>query len=78
MTETPQTPDSPDPDDFGAETFRADLLHQRQSRFSKGSRILIAIGVSLLLLTMAGAAAAWRYFMFDLPAVPSMASLANL
>ncbi len=78
MTETPDTPDSPDPDDFGAETFRADLLHQRQSRFSKGSRILIAIGVSLLLLTMAGAAAAWRYFMFDLPAVPSMASLASL
>lgn len=78
MTETPETPDRPDPDDFGAETFRADLLHQRQARFSKGSRILIAAGVSLVLLLVVAFAAGWRYFMSDLPAVPSMASLANL
>jgi penicillin-binding protein 1A len=75
--EPPDTQD-PGPDELGPETFRADLLHQRQARFTKAGRILIAAGVALALLLMVGGFNLWRYFLADLPRVPPMATLTSL
>jgi len=74
----PETPESHDPEALGPETFRADLLHQRQSRLNKASRILIAAGAAFALLLLVAGFHTWRYFLGDLPTVPSMASLSSL
>ena len=76
--EPPETPEGPDPDALGPDTFRADLLHQRQSRLNKGQRILVAAGAALALLLLVAGVNVWRYFLADLPTVPSMATLGSL
>lgn len=74
MTEPPEMRDGADPEDLGPDTFRADLLHQRAARFSKVQRLLIAAGLSLLLLMGIAAANVWAYFLSDLPEVPRSAA----
>ncbi|MBX7249664.1 MAG: transglycosylase domain-containing protein [Caulobacteraceae bacterium] len=76
--EPPDRPEGHDPDDLGPATFRADLLHQQQARFTKAGRLLIAAGVGLFLLLLVGGFNLWRYFLADLPTVPSMAQLTSL
>ncbi len=60
------------------ETFRADLLHQRDRRLNGFRRGLIAAGVAALMLLIVGSAAAWRWYFGDLPEIPPTSRLAGL
>ena len=60
------------------ETFRADLLHQRDRRLNGFRRGLIAAGVAAAMLMVVGSAAAWRWYFGDLPEIPPTSRLAGL
>jgi penicillin-binding protein 1A len=60
------------------QTFRADLLHQRARRLNGWKRGLIAAAVAVVMLGVVGAAAAWRWYLGDLPQVPSKAELSDM
>jgi penicillin-binding protein 1A len=60
------------------ETFRADLLHQRDRRLNRFRRGLIAAGIAAAMLLTVGGAHAWRWYFGDLPEIPPTAALADV
>ncbi len=78
MTEPPAETEGAEPEGVHEGAFRADLLHQRAVRLNRLQRIVIAAGVALLLIMLAGMAHAWRWYLGDLPQLPANERLASL